>query len=326
MSLLFKSRQSGAQQSQINVQQRISMWFISHVRQAITSFGELLRTPWASLMTIAVLGLSITLPSTLYVLVKNLDSVSASTQDAAEISVFIKKGTGQGDIEQLVRRLNTWPEIESLEYIPADQALEEFKQQSGFGSAIDYLDENPLPDVLLVYPTEKHGSPAPAKTLLQKLEQEREIEFGKVDIEWLERLHALMSVTNELVSMIAILLFISVILIVGNTIRLNIFNKRNEIMVMKLVGATDAFIQRPFLYTGLWYGVLGGFMSWITVGLLLWWMSYSIGDIITLYNQEFVLQGLDFATLNTMLLMSVLMGLIGSAISVKRYVDEIEPQ
>ncbi|MBE1300570.1 MAG: cell division protein FtsX [Alteromonadaceae bacterium] len=326
MSILFKSRQSGAQQSQISKQQKLVMWFTSHVRQAITSFGELLRTPAASFMTIAVLGLSITLPSTLYILVKNLDNISANTQDAAEISLFIREGATRADVDQLIKRLRTWPEIDALQYISPEDALQEFKQQSGFGSAIDALQSNPLPAVLLIYPTEKHGSPAAAKFLLNKLTQEREIELGKVDIEWLERLHAIMAVTNELVTMIAVLLFVSVILIVGNTIRLNIFNKRNEIMVMKLVGATDGFIQRPFLYTGLWYGVLGGIMSWITVALLLWWMSYSIGDILTLYRQEFVLAGLDFATLNTMLLMSVLMGLIGSAISVKRYVDQIEPE
>lgn len=326
MSLLFKSRQSGAQQHQIRLSQKLLMFFTSHFRQCIASFGEIIRTPLASVMTIAVLGLSITLPGTLYVLVKNLNSISADTQQAAEISVFLKKQASDADIQQLIKRIRTWPEIESLTFVSADDALEEFRTLSGFGDAVDYLDSNPLPNVLLVYPSDKFGTPATAKTLLDKLIQEREVESGKLDIEWLERLHAILAIANELVTMIAMLLFIAVILIVGNTIRLNIFNKRSEILIMKLVGATDSFIQRPFLYTGFWYGFLGGIMAWITIAILLWWMSSNIEDILALYNQDFDLAGMSFSTLMSMLGISIFMGLAGSAISVTRYVRQIEPK
>lgn len=326
MSILFKSRRSGAQQVKIGFSQKVVMLLISNLRQAIASLGELIRTPVATAMTVAVLGLSITLPSTLYVLVKNLNQVSTDTQQAAEISAFLRKNVSENDVQQLLRRLNTWPEIDTTLYISSEQALNEFKQQSGFGDALEYLDENPLPGVILVYPSEKHGSPTSAKILLDKLTTEREIESGKLDIEWLERLHAILAVANELVTMVSVLLAISVILIVGNTIRLDIFNKRSEILIMKLVGATDSFIQRPFLYTGMWYGVLGGVMAWLTVAIMLFWMTSSIADILSLYRQEFELQGLGFDTLLGMLGISVTMGLLGSAISVKRYVAEIEPR
>lgn len=326
MSLLFKSRQSGAQKHSVSFSQKIVMFFTSHFRQCISSLGELIRTPLASFMTIAVLGISITLPATLYVLVKNLSHISANTSQAAEISVFMEDSASEADIQQLVKRLRTWPEIESLVFISSEDALEEFRQLSGFGDAVDYLDKNPLPNVLLVYPEQRFGSPGAAQTLLDKIIQQREVDSGKLDIEWLERLHAIMAVANELVTMISMLLFFAVILIVGNTIRLNIFNKRNEILVMKLVGATDSFIQRPFLYTGFWYGFLGGVIAWITVAILLWWMSSSITDILSLYNQDFYLAGLDFSTLVSMLFISVFMGLSGSAISVSRYVRQIEPQ
>lgn len=326
MSLLFKSRQSGAQQHSVSFVQQILMFFTSHFRQCISALGEIIRTPLASFMTIAVLGISITLPATLYVLVENLSNISSDTSQAAEISVFIQSNASDADIQQLVRRLRTWPEIESLVLISADDALEEFRQLSGFGDAVNYLDENPLPNVLLVYPEQRYGSPAAAQTLLDKIVQQREVDSGKLDIEWLERLHAIMAVANELVTMISLLLFFAVILIVGNTIRLNIFNKRNEILVMKLVGATDSFIQRPFLYTGFWYGLLGGVIAWITVAFLLWWMSSSITDILSLYNQDFDLAGLSISTLFSMLGISVFMGLAGSTISVGRYVRQIEPK
>lgn len=326
MSLLFNSRQSGAQHHKVSFSQVILMFFTSHFRQCISSLGELIRTPLASFMTVAVLGISITLPGTLYVLVKNLNQISTDTKQAAEISVFLEENISEADIQQLIKRLRTWPEINNLVYISADQALEEFRQLSGFGDAVDYLDKNPLPNILLVYPQERHDSPGAAKILLDKITLQREVDSGKLDIEWLERLHAILAVANELVSMVTILLFFAVILIVGNTIRLNIFNKRNEILVMKLVGATDSFIQRPFLYTGFWYGFLGGLMAWITVTALLWWMSYSIKSILSLYNQDFALAGLDLSTLMTMLGISVFMGLAGSAISVYKYVRQIEPE
>lgn len=325
MSILFKGRARGAEVSQISVTQRILMFFVGHVRQALSSLGELWRSPAATLMTVGVLGLSITLPSTLYILVKNTEKVSAGWEQASEISLFLYQGTSQNNIDQLVTRLNLWPEVGEITHISADQALNEFKQLSGFGDALEYLDTNPLPDVVLISPTAKHASPTAASILLDKLRKEREVELGKLDIEWLERLHGFLDIAKELVTVVAILLFLAVILIIGNTIRLNILSRRDEIMVMKLVGATDAFIHRPFLYTGFWFGLLGGLMAWFAVLILLWWMDNSISHVTSLYQKDFSLTGLDFYSLLLMLLVSVLLGLAGSAISVNRHVKEIEP-
>lgn len=326
MSLLFKDRQQGAVRSKVSPLQKVVMYFVGNLRQAVASLGELSRSPLASLMTIGVIGLSITLPSALFVLVKNLDQVSVDWQQSSEISIFLNQRTSSIDAEQLVNRLNTWPEIDRLEYISADEALQEFKTSSGFGDAMLHLDSNPLPDVILVYPATNHTSPEAARNLLDRLLKEREVELGKLDIEWLERLHAIASIAKELVSIVALLLFISVVLTVGNTIRLNIFNKRSEILVMKLVGATDSFIQRPFLYTGFWYGLLGGILAWVAVALMLWWMDNSVTNILLLYQQSFHLKGLDLSTLLTMLGISMTLGLAGSYISVQRYVNQIEPE
>jgi cell division transport system permease protein len=302
------------------------MFFVNHFRQALGSLGELWRSKVASLMTIGVLGLSITLPSTLYIMVKNADNASSGWEQASQISLFLKENISQGDIEQLLKRIQLWPEIDSINYISADQALEEFKQLSRFGDAIDYLDKNPLPNVILVTPTSRNASPIAARLLLDRLKDEREVDIGKLDIEWLERLHALLNVVKDLVAVIALLLFLAVILIIGNTIRLNILNKKDEILVMKLVGATDAFIQRPFMYTGFWYGFLGGLLAWIAVALLLWWMSSSISAVSELYQKSFNLTGVDLSTFIGMLGLSVFLGLIGSLLSVKRHVREIEPK
>ncbi|GAB3026752.1 permease-like cell division protein FtsX [Bowmanella dokdonensis] len=326
MSLLFKGRSQGAERTSISATQRLMMFFVSHVRQALASLGELWRSPGASMMTIAVLGLSITLPSTLYILLKNTERVSAGWEQASEITLFLHRDTQPADIQQLVTRLSVWPEIDSLTHIDKNQAMQEFKEISGFGDALNYLDQNPLPDVILVTPTSKHTSPTAAGVLLDKLRNEREVEVGQLDIQWLERLHGLVAIAKELVTVVALLLFLAVVLIIGNTIRLNILNKRDEILVMKLVGATDAFIQRPFLYTGFWYGLLGGLMAWVTVALLLWWMEDSINQVAQLYQTQFNLSGLQGEALLIMLALSVCLGLAGSLLSVYKHIRAIEPK
>ncbi|MEQ3647736.1 permease-like cell division protein FtsX [Alteromonas sp.] len=326
MSILFKGRAKGASSSKVSVLQAFVMFFVSHVRQALSSLGELWRQPLASLMTIGVLGLSITLPSTLYIMVKNTEKITAGWEQASEISLFLTPNISANRSQQLVTRLNTWQEIESVVYIPADDALKEFQHLSGLGDAIAYLEKNPLPDVVLVTPTDKNASPSAARALLDRLRQQREVDIGKLDIEWLERLYAVIAIASDLVMLIGVLLFIAVVLIIGNTIRLNILNKYDEIVVMKLVGATDAFIHRPFLYTGFWYGLLGGLMAWFAVIIILWWMDSSITTFAAMYQKEFNITGLTGSALLTMLGLSVLLGLLGSLISVQRHVRQIEPQ
>ena len=296
MSLLFKGRSRGAQLSQISILQRIQMFFLSHLRQALGSLGEMWRAGAASLMTIGVLGLSITLPSTLYILVKNAEQINAGWDQASEISLFLKAETSKQHIDQLLTRINSWPEVNKVTYIPADDALNEFKTLSGFGDAIAYLDKNPLPPVVLVAPTEKHAGPAAARLLLDKLRSEREVDIGKLDLEWLQRLDAILTVAKELVTMIALLLFLAVVLIIGNTIRLNILSKKDELL------------------------------AWFTVICLLWWMSSSVEAVSALYQKQFTLTGVDFSTLLIMLSTSVVLGLVGSMISVKRHVSAIEPK
>ncbi len=326
MSILFKGRQQASSAGKVGFLQGIFMFFLDHFRQAVNSLGELYRTPFASLMTIGVLGFSLTLPSTLYIMVKNTEQISQQWQQASEISLFLSDNVSQANAQQLVTRLSVWDEIASVSFVSADEALEEFQQVSGLGDAIKYLNQNPLPAVVLVVPTSKHATPTAAQILLDKLRQEREVEIGKLDIEWLERLYALLDIAKELAILLALLLFFAVVLIIGNTIRLNILNRRDEILVMKLVGATDAFIQRPFLYTGFWFGLLGGIMAWITVSIILWWIGWSLESFMQLYQVQLDITGLDMTALLIMLLLSVSLGLLGSLISVNRHVKEIEPK
>ncbi|RPA58829.1 cell division protein FtsX [Shewanella frigidimarina] len=319
------SKKVNITQSKLPLSGRIVMFFIRHVQQGMSSMGELWRSPVSSIMTMAVLGVSLSLPAALQVLVKNAENITQSWNSAAEISLFINKGRSEQSIQSLLSRIKAFREVESVTYISRDQALEEFQRLSGFGEALSYLDENPLPAVVTVTPSLKYSSPAGARELLVKLERESEVNFGRLDIEWLERLQALLKLLEKTVLAIAALLVLAVVLVIGNTIRLAIMNRRTEIEVMKLVGATEAFIQRPFLYTGIWYGVIGGILAWLIINVLVWYLDGALAELLGLYGSELTIQSLSFSELIKLMLLASFLGWLGSYLSVRQHLRSIEP-
>lgn len=298
---------------------------VRHLQQAIGSLGDLWRTPMASVMTILVLGISLTLPATLHLFTKNAQQVSSNWDSAAQISVFLKLSVKDKDAQNLVKRIQLYPEVKEVRYISATDALAEFKKLSGFGKALSYLDDNPLPATILVTPSKRFSQPTAAQALLEKLEKERGVAQGKLDLEWLTRLEAIMVLIQDIVTSLAILLSLSVVLIIGNTIRLAILNQKDAIAVMKMVGATDAFIQRPFMYTGFWYGVFGGLLAAITVAILGSYLDYAIVDLAQLYQSQFSLQTLSFDEIVLLVFTAIGLGLLGSYISVRQHIKSIEP-
>lgn len=328
MSLLFRSKRGdkGAKATEIGGLRRLVMFFVSNVQQAVGSLGELWRTPFASMMTIAVLGLSLTLPATLYVVVKNSQAVGAQWDNPAEITVFLQKSLSEQQVQTFARRVELMDEVDRVQHISRDEALREFRDYSGFGSAIDYLETNPLPDVLVVTPSRDHSGANRAAQLQRQLAGEQEVSEAKLDQDWIERLHALIRLVEDALGALALLLCIAVVLIVGNTIRLGILNRRDEIMIMKLVGATNGYIQRPFLYTGAWYGIIGGLIAWLATFLLIWWIRAAVLRVTELYDSQFRLQGLNFNELLVLWGIAVSLGLVGSWIAVRRHVAAIEPR
>lgn len=328
MSLLFRNKkpEKGAKVHEIKGLRRFLMFIVSNLQQAVGSLGELWRTPFASMLTIAVLGLSLTLPATLYVVTKNSQVVGAHWDNPAEITVFLHKELSAQQVESFMRRVELMDTVEGVIHISRDEALQEFRQYSGFGSAIDYLQTNPLPDVLIVTPHRDHSGAARATQLQNELASQSEVAEAKLDQDWIERLHALIRLVEDALGALAMLLCIAVVLIVGNTIRLGILNRRDEIMIMKLVGATNGYIQRPFLYTGAWYGIIGGLIAWCATFLLIWWIRAAVLRVTELYDTQFRLQGLNFNELLILWAIAVSLGLLGSWIAVRRHVAEIEPR
>lgn len=307
------------------VYNRVSAYALDHARTLLTSLGRVYRTPASSLMTMAVIGIALALPSGLYVVLKNLQSITGSWGDAAQISLFLTPTTRIDQMHLLAQRLNARSDITILKTITADQALNDFRQQSGFVEALDSLEENPLPHVIVVNPTYTAQNEDKVQQLAEELGRLREVDIAMLDMQWLQRLNAMMTIAQRAVVAISLLLAIAVLLIVGNTIRLDIQNRSNEIKVTKLVGATNAFIRRPFLYGGLWYGVIGSVIAWIIVYFALALVEGPAQHLAELYDSHYQVLGLDGLDTLTVLAGGGVLGLAGSWLAVGRHLGEVEP-
>ncbi len=303
----------------------LRVYVLRHLQVFFYSLGQLSRQPFATLMTVAVIGIALALPTGLHVILKNARQLSGGWDGAAQISLFLKRSTSDKQARQLAERIRKLPDIKAVSYISRDEALAEFRRLSGFGDALQALKDNPLPAVLVVRPALQNSDPAAAGSLLDRLRRYPSVDMAQLDMQWVKRLFVIMDIVRRGVLVLAALLALAVLLVVGNTIRLAIQNRRDEIVVMKLIGATDAFIRRPFLYTGFWYGLLGGVIAWLLVSLSLSVLGGPVEQLAGLYQHRFRMSGLDFSATLLLLLTSILLGLVGSWLAVGRHLRDIEP-
>ncbi len=300
-------------------------WVINHLRTLIASLGVMTRQPAASLMTIAVIAIALALPAGMFVMLNNASNVSVGWDNSAQISVFLKADVSEKQARKLMKKLSLYDDVANISMIDKDQALKEFKNISGFGGAIEALGENPLPHVLTIQPNIDSSRPDKIRHLIKQLNQQKQVELAQLDLQWVKRLFAMLDIAHRAIWVIASLLGIAVLLVVGNTIRLDIQNRREEIEVTKLIGGTNAFIRRPFLYTGFWYGLSGGLFAWILTSLSIGLLDNSVAHLASLYNSGFQLRGLGFSEAMNMIGFSCFLGLAGSWIAVGRHLSEIEP-
>jgi cell division transport system permease protein len=300
-------------------------YLLRHVQVFFFSLGQLARTPLATLMTLAVIGITLALPAGLYVLFDNLQRASHGWDAGVQISLFLKQDTSERAADALLNKIRNMPGVVAVQYISRAQALTEFKRLSGFGDALDVLDSNPLPPVLVVRPSASMSAPDRVQTLVQALSRQPGVDLAQLDLEWIKRLHAMLALAQRGVLILAGLLALAVLLIIGNTIRLAILNRRSEIEVIKLIGGTDAFIRRPFLYSGLLQGLLGALAAWLLVGTSLMLLAGPAQDLAGLYGSRFELDGLGLENGLWLLLGGAGLGWLGSRLAVGRHLHAIEP-
>jgi cell division transport system permease protein len=301
-------------------------WLLRHAQMSLSSLGRLSRNPVSTAMTAAVIGIALALPSGLHLLVDNVSQLSSTWDGSASISLFLSEGVSDEQADTVRRQVDLRPDIAETRLIDREQALEEFRRLSGFGEAIDLLDQNPLPAVVLVRPRDSVQSADAVAALARELQAYREIELAQVDLQWVERLGAITNTIERAVIILAALLAGAVLLIVGNTIRLEIQNRHNEIEIVKLVGGTDAFIRRPFLYEGIWYGLLGAAIGLLLVLSSLYLLDGPVQRLAGLYESDFALAVIDPASLFGVLFGGPLLGLAGAWLAVGRHLAQIQPE
>lgn len=315
----------GAERRKRTLRQRLDAYLQHHREMLLAGFRDLGRHPLANLMTVAVIGIALALPAGALILVHNANRITGQWQGAARISLFLKLGLSDSQVQQFAATVRTHAGVAAVQAITANQSLEDFKRHSDLGDALDLLQDNPLPAVLIVKPATADLSPDAAQQLAQALGALPQVEQVRMDAQWLARLQAILGMLHRAALIVGILLAIAVVLIVGNTIRLEIENRRAEIEVSKLLGATDRFIRRPFLYHGAWYGLAGGVLAWILVLIGLAFMSGPIGRLASLYSSAFSLRGLGFGDSLLLLLCGIALGWLGSWLAVARHLRAIEP-
>lgn len=296
-----------------------------HAQNLLSGLGRMARQPVGSTLTIAVIGIALCLPAGLHLMVLNGKAITSNWDSAVDLTAYMVRGQPANTTERVADRLQSRPDVQSVQVIPAERALAEFRELSGFGEALDALAENPLPDVLVIRPLRGDESTGDIRALAEELQRMREIELVQVDTAWVERFHALLDVLRRGVLLAAVVLAIGVVVIVGNTIRLDIQSRKNEIEVCKLIGASDAFIRRPFLYSGFWYGLGGALIALLLVNGALLLLHDPIRRVAGLYGSSFELIGLDFRSAGTVLLGGALLGWIGSWLAATRHMRLIEP-
>ena len=301
-------------------------WLLRHAQMALSSLGRLTRSPISTLMTAAVIGIALALPSGLHLLVDNVRALSSSWDGSASVSLFLNEAVADAQASAVREQIARRPDVADTRLITRAQALDEFRHLSGFGEAVELLDQNPLPAVVVVRPDDSVQGADAVGRLARELQDYREIDLAQIDLQWVERLGAITRTVERGVLILAALLAGAVLLIVGNTIRLEIQNRHSEIEIVKLVGGTDAFIRRPFPYEGIWYGLLGAIIGLALVLGSLYLLDGPVRRLAGLYESGFELSLIDPASLLGVVLGGPALGLAGAWLAVGRHLAQIQPE
>ncbi len=325
MAIEDRRHQRGAQGVRARLSSRFASYMHHHRESLASSFGRLWSAPLQSLMTMLVLAIGLALPASLLTAMDNLRDLGGEVELSARMTVFIDRAVPDGELKPLVADIAAIEGVADVVLVTREQALADFRENSGFGDVLNLLDENPLPAVVLVEPVTTGHDHARVSALAERLRNDPRVDDVVVDLAWLQRFQALLDIGRRVVWALGAALSVGVLLIIGNTIRLAIASRRDEIVVVKLIGGTNRFVRRPFLYSGLLYGVGGGLLAWLLVAMAFVLLADVTGELAALYQSGFRLRGPGLGTLLVLLSCGGLLGLAGAGIAVSVHLRHIEP-
>jgi cell division transport system permease protein len=285
----------------------------SHLTVFFETSASLIASPFSSLMTVFVISIALLLPVLLQVVGNNLAQINDQFEETAQITLYLYENVTEDQALGLTEGLLQNPDVNATTYISKAQALEEFSDNSGFGATVAELNENPLPASIVLFPS--NSTVEGTRALYNELQQMAEVEVAQIDLEWIQRLVALRAVIKRIGLMLTIILSLAVIFIVGNTIRMGIENRKSEIQVIKLVGGTNSFIARPFLYMGLMLGAAGALITCLLISMIQLGFGGLIDNLLSLYGASFIIQAYGISNSLTLLLLGSCLGWAGALAS-----------
>ena len=305
--------------------ERMQSYLFLHAHTLVASLGRMYRTPFATGMTILVIAIALALPASFHVLVNNARQASGSLEATNQISVFLKPELANEVGRKIAEKLGKHAQIAEASLITKEAGLKDFRNYSGFGEALEALDFNPLPAVISIKPKDSLERPEEVEKLVGELKGIAEVDFVQLDTQWMHKLHAMLAIAQRSIGVLGVLLSLAVLFIVGNTIRLELQNRQEEIAVTKLMGATDGFIRRPFLYAGFWYGCLGGLVAWLIVSFLLLLLRGPVRQLAELYGGRYELAFLGASDSGFLIALSSILGIVGALAVVSYHLRKLAP-
>ncbi|SDW62487.1 permease-like cell division protein FtsX [Nitrosomonas communis] len=302
----------------------MKLWLSQHWQALSRALRQLANTPLSSLLSIIVIGIAFSLPLGIYTMLGNLQAISSDTANTPQLSIFLKLNASQADIENVNSKLEEFPNIASFQFISKEIALQQLQQESSLNEMVNNLPKNPLPDAFII--NLQQILPDELEDIRAVIKKWPEIEHVQVDTDWARRVDALLRLGQLAVVMLAVVLGFALIIVVFNTIRLQILTKRDEIEVIKLIGATDSFIRRPFLYFGTIQGMAGAAAGWLLIALCIQAINESLVELTQLYATDFHLNYLSLDDSLSLLIFSALLGWLGARLSVAQHLSQIEPE
>ncbi|QDH71323.1 permease-like cell division protein FtsX [Marilutibacter alkalisoli] len=298
---------------------RVGAWFDHHVFSLVASFGRLLARPWAALLTIGVMAVALALPLGLWAALGNIERFTGNVQEAREISVFLKPEVTVARARELADELAGRGDVADVELRTPEQGLEALRVASGLDEAIAAVGDNPLPSVLVV------GPRGDELLLAGSLRTLPEADIVQHDAVWRQRLDGWLRFGSRLAMVLAALLGIGALLVVGNTVRLDIQQRREEISVLQQLGATDGFIRRPFLYLGACYGVLAGTLALVVLTAAEWALRPALGELARSYGSDFMLQGFSLTQAAVIVVGAGVLGWLGAGLVAGHTLHQTRP-
>lgn len=286
---------------------------------------DLKSKPFATFLTIMVIAISLTLPSVCYMVYKNVNQAATQYYPSPQITVYLDKALDDDAAQRVVGQLQAEPGVEKVNYLSREEALGEFRNWSGFGGALDMLEENPLPAVAVIVPKLDFQGTEALNTLRDRVTRVQGVDEVRMDDSWFARLSALTGLVGRVAAMIGVLMVAAVFLVIGNSVRLSIFARRDTINVQKLIGATDGFILRPFLYGGALLGFSGAFLSLILSEILVMRLSSAVTDVARVFGTPFDLNGLSFDECLLLLLVCSMIGWLAAWLATVQHLRHFTP-